>query len=39
VPDAGHSAFEPGIASELVQAADDFKELFSPKNAPFSAPL
>jgi proline iminopeptidase len=29
VPDAGHSAFEPGIASDLVQAADDFKELFS----------
>ena len=29
VPDAGHSAFEPGIASDLVQDADDFKELFS----------
>ena len=29
VPDAGHSAFEPGIASDLVQAADDFKELYS----------
>lgn len=29
VPDAGHTAREPGIASELVQAADDFKVLFS----------
>jgi proline iminopeptidase len=28
VPDAGHAAFEPGIASNLVQAADDFKGLF-----------
>jgi proline iminopeptidase len=28
VPDAGHSALEPGILSELVQAADDFKVLF-----------
>ena len=28
VPDAGHSAFEPGIAGDLVQAVDDFKELF-----------
>jgi proline iminopeptidase len=25
VPDAGHSASEPGILSELVQATDDFK--------------
>jgi len=28
IPDAGHSAFEPGIASGLVQATDDFKKLF-----------
>ena len=28
VPDAGHSAFEPGVASELVQATNDFKRLF-----------
>ncbi len=28
VPDAGHSSFEPGIATELVQATDDFKSLF-----------
>ena len=28
VPDAGHSSFEPGITSELVQATDDFKALF-----------
>ncbi len=28
VPDAGHSSFEPGIASELVLATDDFKALF-----------
>jgi proline iminopeptidase len=28
VTDAGHSAFEPGLASELVQATDDFKKLF-----------
>ncbi len=27
VPDAGHSAFEADIASELVQATDDFKTL------------
>ena len=26
VPDAGHSAFEPGIISELVQATDHFRE-------------
>lgn len=25
VPDAGHSAFEPGIVSALVQATDDFR--------------
>ena len=25
VPDAGHSAFEPGIASELVEATDSFR--------------
>jgi proline iminopeptidase len=29
VPDAGHSAMEPGIASELVRATDDFKELYA----------
>jgi proline iminopeptidase len=29
VPDAGHSSLEPGITSELVQAADDFKALFN----------
>ncbi len=28
VPDAGHSSFEPGIASELIRATDDFKFLF-----------
>lgn len=27
VPDAGHSMFEPGITSELVQATDDFRKL------------
>ena len=26
VPDAGHSAFEPGIARELVAACDRFAE-------------
>jgi proline iminopeptidase len=26
VPDAGHSAFEPGIRSRLVQATEDFKQ-------------
>ena len=26
VPDAGHSAFEPGIRSRLVQATEDFKK-------------
>jgi len=25
VADAGHSAFEPGIRSRLVQATEDFK--------------
>ncbi len=29
VPDAGHSALEPGIASELIRATDDFKELYA----------
>jgi proline iminopeptidase len=29
VPDAGHSASEPGMTHELVQATDDFKNLFS----------
>jgi len=28
VPDAGHSALEPGNARELIQATDDFKRLF-----------
>lgn len=28
IPDAGHAGREPGIASELVQATDDFKSLF-----------
>jgi len=27
VPDAGHSAFEPGITSELVGATDRFRTL------------
>ena len=27
IPDAGHSAFEPGIQSKLVEATDAFKEL------------
>ncbi len=26
IPDAGHSAFEPGITNALIQAADDFSE-------------
>lgn len=34
VTDAGHSAFEPGIASELVQATDDFTKLFKPAHTP-----
>jgi proline iminopeptidase len=29
VPDAGHSASEPGMTHELVQATEDFKNLFS----------
>lgn len=29
VPDAGHSASEPGIIHELVQSTEDFKNLFS----------
>jgi proline iminopeptidase len=28
VPDAGHSAMEPGIVHELIQATEDFKKLF-----------
>ncbi len=28
VPDAGHSSYEPGNTSELIQATDDFKALF-----------
>lgn len=28
IPDAGHSAMEPGTKRELVQAAEDFKRLF-----------
>jgi proline iminopeptidase len=28
VPDAGHSAFEPGIRSRLVAATEDFKRRF-----------
>lgn len=28
VPDAGHSAFEPGICEELVKACDRFKSIF-----------
>jgi proline iminopeptidase len=28
IPDAGHSAMEPGIASQLIQATDDFKILY-----------
>jgi proline iminopeptidase len=28
VPDAGHSASEPGLVHELVQATEDFKSLF-----------
>lgn len=30
VADAGHSASEPGIIHELVQATQDFKKVFSP---------
>lgn len=29
VPDAGHSASEPGMTHELMQATEDFKNLFS----------
>jgi proline iminopeptidase len=29
VPNAGHSAFEPGIRSELIRATDDFRGLLS----------
>ncbi len=38
VPDAGHSANEPGIAAELVRAADEFGRRRAPSPAARKAP-
>ncbi|GBG15298.1 proline iminopeptidase [Novimethylophilus kurashikiensis] len=34
IPDAGHAAFEPGIATALIEATERFKSLVAPKGRP-----